>query len=63
MDSKKTALNVAGTIFLIVAILHLLRVIFKWDVVIAQFTVPHYYSMIGAIVAFSLSLWMFKSVR
>ena len=63
MDSKKRALNVAGTIFLLVATLHLSRVIFKWDVVVAQFTVPHYYSVVGAIVAFSLSLWMFKSVR
>lgn len=63
MDSRKTALNVAGTVFLLVSILHLTRVIFRWEVVIAQFTVPHYYSVIGAIVAFSLSLWMFKSVK
>ena len=63
MDSRKTALNVAGTVFLVVSLLHLTRVIFHWDVVVAHFTVPHFYSVIGALVAFSLSLWMFKSVR
>ena len=63
MDSRKAALNVAGTVFLLVAMLHLTRLIFRWDVVVAQFVVPHYFSAIGALVAFSLSLWMFKSVR
>ncbi len=63
MDSKKTALNTAGIVFLVVSLLHLLRVIFKWEVVVAHFTVPSYYSVIGAIIAFSLSLWMFKSIK
>ena len=63
MDSKKAALNTAGVVFLLVSILHLVRVIFGWEVVVAHFTVPHVYSVIGAIVAFSLSLWMFRSVR
>ncbi len=63
MDSKKAALNVAGVVFLLVSILHLVRVIFGWEVVIAHFTVPHFYSGIAAVIAFSLSLWMFKSVK
>ena len=63
MDSKKAALNVAGIIFLLVSILHLVRAIFKWEVIINHFTVPHSYSIVAAILAFSLSLWMFKSIR
>ena len=63
MESKRAALNVAGVVFLLVAILHLVRVIFQWEVVIANFTVPLWFSVLGFIVPFLLSLWMFKSVR
>ncbi|MBI4358805.1 MAG: hypothetical protein HY584_05850 [Candidatus Omnitrophica bacterium] len=63
MDSKKTALNVAGVIFLLVAILHLVRSIFRVSVVIGDFSVPSSYSIVAAVVAFLLSLWMFRSLK
>lgn len=63
METKKTALNVAGVVFFLVGVLHLLRLIFKLEVIIANFTVPSWVSIVGFLVAFSLSLWMFKSVR
>ena len=63
MDSKKRALSVSGSIFLLVAVAHAVRSIFHAKVVIGNFDVPTYYSVIAAVIAFALSLWMFKSMR
>jgi len=63
MDSKRAALNVAGIVFFLMAVLHLLRLIFHWEVIVAGFTVPTWPSTLLAALAFILSLWMFKSVR
>ena len=63
MGTQKTALNVAGVVFLLVAVLHLLRVFLRWQITVESFTVPGWYSLVGFLVAFSLSLWMFKSNR
>ena len=63
MESGKAALNVAGVIFLLVSVAHLLRSIFQVKVAIGNFVVPSSYSIAAAVVAFLLSLWMFKSVR
>ena len=63
METKKTALNVAGVVFFFVALLHLVRVIFHLEIVIENFRVPLWYSGVGFCVAFLLSIWMFKSTR
>ncbi len=57
------ALRVAGVIFLLVGIMHLLRLVFKVSVIVAGFTVPLWFSVLGVIFPLSLSLWMFKSVK
>jgi hypothetical protein len=57
------ALKAAGVIFLFVAIMHLLRVIFKVDVTVGSFVVPAWLSIFGFAVATLLSLWMFKSAK
>ena len=57
------ALKVAGTVFILVALMHLLRVVFKAEVIVAGFTVPVWYSLVGTIVALGLSWWMFRSVN
>jgi hypothetical protein len=54
------ALKVAGIIFLLVSIMHLLRFILKIEVIIAGFMVPLWFSIFGFIFALLLSLWMFK---
>jgi hypothetical protein len=61
MGTQKPALNVAGVIFLVIAILHLVRVIFKWEAVINSHSVPMPASLMAFVVFFLLSLWMFKS--
>jgi hypothetical protein len=60
---KDVALKFAGTIFLLVSIMHLLRFILRAEVVVAGFTVPLVSSLLGFIFALSLSIWMFKSLK
>jgi uncharacterized integral membrane protein len=59
--SKNIALIVAGAIFIIVAILHLIRLILKLHVTFGQWEVPMFISMVGLILAGVLGLWMFTS--
>ena len=56
------ALLTAGIIFLIVSILHLLRLIFKVEVKINSYVFPVRASMVGLVVSLCLALWMFKSM-
>jgi hypothetical protein len=60
---KDKALKVAGVIFLLVSIMHLLRVILRSEVMVAGFILPTWFSMLGFIFALLLSLWMFKSLK
>ena len=59
---KDNALKVAGVIFLLVSIVHLLRVILRTQVTIAGFVLPIGASVFGFIISLLLSLWMFKSL-
>ncbi len=60
---KDAALKVAGVIFLLVSIMHLLRIILKFEVIIAGFVLPMWFSMFGFIIPLLLSLWMFQSLK
>ena len=60
MNPRNRALTVAGVLFFVVAILHLTRVLFHVEVLIGGFIVPMWVSVAGFVVAFALSLWMFK---
>lgn len=53
---KDTALKFAGVIFLLVSIMHLLRVVLKTEVIIGGFTLPIWFSTLGFIFALFLSL-------
>ena len=52
---QKTFSVVAGVIFALVALLHLLRIYMGWAVVIGSWTAPMWLSWIGLIVAGGLS--------
>ena len=54
MDSK-TYLHVTKTIFGIIALLHLLRIIFGWGAVIGSVVIPLWLSILAFIVAGYLS--------
>jgi hypothetical protein len=58
MKSKDVALKIAGTIFGIVAALHLLRVITGVTVIIGEWTLPMWVNMLGLIGASVLCLWL-----
>jgi hypothetical protein len=52
---RKTFTLLAGVIFAIVALLHLLRIYMAWPIVIGDWTVPMWVSWIALIVASGLS--------
>lgn len=61
--NKDTALKVAGVIFGLLALIHLLRLILGWDFIVAGYMFPMFVSAIGFIVTLGLSIWMFSASR
>jgi hypothetical protein len=55
--TEKMFATIAGVIFALVALLHLLRLIMGWSVVIDSWTVPMWVSWIGIVVAGGLSYY------
>lgn len=61
MKCHKLPLVVAGVIFSVMAILHLLRLFIGWNIVLGTFMVPVWWSGIGLIIAGGLAFWMLKA--
>lgn len=59
--SKRVALIIAGTVFAIVAIVHVLRIFYAISVIVASYTLPMWASWVGLFVALILSILMFKA--
>jgi len=59
--SKNFALNVAGVIFILVAMLHLVRLLIKLNVTIGQWELPVTASIGGVIVTAALGVLMFAA--
>lgn len=57
--NRKLPLVVAGIIFTFVAIVHLIRLIYQWEVVIGGAVIPMTASCAGLAVAGLLAIWMF----
>jgi hypothetical protein len=53
---QKTFSVVAGVVFAVVAVLHLLRIYMNWPVVIADWSVPMWVSWVGLVIAGGLAL-------
>lgn len=49
--SKNTFALLAGTVFLIVAVAHALRLVLKWEVIVAGWQVPMWISAVAIIAA------------
>jgi len=58
---SKAPLTVAGTIFGIVALVHLYRIYDHFNLIVGTTEVPVWVNVTGAVIAGALSLWMFKS--
>ena len=52
-------LYISGTVFGIVAIIHLLRVVLGWDFVLGPWSLPMLFSILGTIGPGLLSAWAF----
>jgi hypothetical protein len=61
--STKIYLTVTGIIFAIVAILHLLRLIYLWPVQIGTFSMPIWLSCAALLVTSMLFIWAFLLLR
>jgi len=60
---EKAALLTAGIVFLVVSVMHLLRLFYNVEVKVKNFVVPVWASIFGFIVSLGLSIWMFKSIK
>lgn len=61
--NRKTYMTVTATLFLIVAIMHLLRIIFGWSVEIGGLSIPFWASWLGVLVAGALAYLGFTQRR
>ncbi len=59
----KLPLQAAGYIFLLIAVLHLIRVKMQLPVTFGSCTVPLWVSYVGLAAALGLSGWMFRSLK
>ena len=55
--TEKTFATIAAVIFALVALLHLLRLVMGWSVVIDSWTVPMWVSWVGLVVAGGLTYY------
>jgi hypothetical protein len=57
---RKTYLWVAGVIFSLVVLFHLVRIFENWPVIIGDWSVPKWASWVGLIVAGGLAIFGFR---
>ena len=58
--TQKTALQIGAVLFGIIALVHILRLVNKWDAGIGGWTVPLWLSGVAVVVAIGLSYWYWK---
>ena len=61
--NQKTYVTVTATLFLVVALIHLLRIIFGWFVEIGGLSIPFWVSWLGVLVAGALAYFGFTQRR
>ena len=55
--------TIAIAVFTLVAVVHLLRLVFGWEVVVTGYVVPVWWSALGLIVASGLALMVWREAR
>ena len=61
--NRKTYMTLTATLFLVVAIMHLLRIIFGWQVEIGGLSIPFWVSWLAPLVAGALAYFGFTQKR
>ena len=56
-------LRTSGSVFGLIALLHVLRLLLRWPAQIAGWTVPIWISWLAIPAAVALSIWAFRLVR
>jgi hypothetical protein len=57
----RSYLQISGTVFGIVALAHVLRVIQRWPAAVAGWAVPMWVSVVAALVTGVLAIWAFRA--
>jgi hypothetical protein len=47
----------------LVSVMHLLRVLLKFELIVAGYSVPAWFNLVGFVFSLLLSSWMFKSAK
>jgi hypothetical protein len=55
--SKKLYLTISGSIFLLVGIFHLLRLIYHWPIIVGTREIPYLLSYVGFPASIGYSVW------
>ena len=55
--SNKLYLIVSGAVFFLVAIFHLLRLVYHWPIVVGTWTIPYLLSYVGFPVSSAYCIW------
>ncbi len=61
--SERSYLIISGSIFALIGVLHLLRVIFGWSASVGTLMAPFWMSLIILVIAAFLSVWAFRLYR
>ena len=61
--SHRSYIVVSGTLFCIVAIAHLLRILYQLPMVVEDYSVPMFFSWVGLIVPALLAVWAYGLAR
>jgi hypothetical protein len=60
MNSRTLGLRVAGTIFGIVAVIHLARLVMRFEVVFAGSLLPLWVNGVGVVLTAALCIWLWR---
>lgn len=60
---KNTALKVAGTVFLVISLLHLSRVILRFSAVVEGHEIPFFANAVAFVTMLALAIWMFRASK
>lgn len=56
----RSYLSISGTVFALVALAHLLRLVAGWELVIGEWQAPGWVSLVGMLVPGALAGWAFR---
>ena len=56
-------LAASATVFSLVAVLHLSRLVFRWPMIVGGWPVPAWISVVGLVVTVGLAWWGFRLAR